>query len=162
MDKITIRKARPDDLDTLLQFEQGVIGAERPYDPTLRPDPLHYYDIPELISADHIELLVAELESGQLIGCGYARIEQSKHYLRHLRQSYLGFMYVLPEHRGKGVNQRIIAALKDWSVEKGITEMRLDVYTENASAIKAYEKAGFTPYMVDMRIGIGKEPHLGI
>jgi len=74
MDKITIRKARPDDLDTLLQFEQGVIGAERPYDPTLRPDPLHYYDIPELISADHIELLVAELESGQLIGCGYARI----------------------------------------------------------------------------------------
>jgi len=38
--------------------------------------------------------------------------------------------------------------------------MRLDVYTENASAIKAYEKAGFTPYMVDMRIGIGKEPHL--
>lgn len=32
---ILIRKATPADLETLLRFEQGVVQAERPFDPTL-------------------------------------------------------------------------------------------------------------------------------
>jgi ribosomal protein S18 acetylase RimI-like enzyme len=32
--------------------------------------------------------------------------------------------------------------------------MRLDVYENNIAAIKAYEKAGFTKHMVEMRRGI--------
>jgi GNAT superfamily N-acetyltransferase len=156
MEHITIRRAVLEDMDTLLQFEQGVIKAERPFDPTLRPGKIHYYDLPAMIAADHIELLVAVGPDGGPIGSGYARIEEAKHYLRHLQHAYLGFMYVLPEHRGKGINLRIITALKDWSLTKGITEMKLDVYSDNAAAIKAYEKAGFTPYLLDMRLGIGE------
>ena len=40
-----IRQARHTDLDTLFRFEQGVITAERPFDPTLKKDPIHYYDL---------------------------------------------------------------------------------------------------------------------
>ena len=43
---------------------------------------------------------------------------------------------------GQGVNQKIIEALQRWSLEKEITELRLQVYNENTCAIKAYEKAG--------------------
>ena len=150
---ILTRKATLKDIDTLLVFEQGVIKAERPFDTTLKPDPLHYYDIEEMITASYIELVVAEFEE-KIIGSGYARLENSKHYLKHSKHAYLGFMYVDPNYRGKGVNQKIIEALKNWTVLQNVTEMRLDVYFNNDIAIKAYEKAGFTKHMVEMRMDI--------
>lgn len=156
MQEIIIRKATLNDLETLLRFEQGVITTERPFDPTLKPKDTRYYDIEAMIAADHIELLVAE-SGGQLVGSGYARIEESKPYLQHKQHSYLGFMYVEPAHRGKGINKMIIEALKEWSVSKKITEMRLDVYVENTGAIKAYEKVGFEKHMVEMRMELEKE-----
>ena len=148
-----IRKATLNDLEKLLRFEQGVIKAERPFDVTLKPDPIHYYDIEEMIRASHIELVVAEL-NGKIVGSGYARLEDAKPYLQHAKHAYLGFMYVDPDYRGKGINQNIIEALKTWSASQNVTEMRLDVYFNNDSAIRAYEKAGFTKHMVEMRMDI--------
>ena len=153
MHNITIRKAHPDDLKKLLEFEQGIITAERPFDPTLKEGKIHYYDIEKMISALHIEVLVAESDS-EIIGSGYARLEAAKPYLNHKTYAYLGFMYTDPNHRGKGVNSRIIEALKDWCRSKNIFELRLDVYNDNAPAIKAYEKVGFKKYLINMRMGL--------
>jgi len=108
-----------------------------------------------MINAPHIELLVAEA-SGEIIGSGYARIENAKPYLKHQHHAYLGFMYVAPEHRGKGVVQKIIEALKQWSITQNITELRLEVYQDNIAAIKAYEKIGFTKHMIQMRMGLNE------
>ena len=60
-------------------------------------------------------------------------------------------MYVEPAHRGKGVNQKIIVALKTWAVTQNVTECRLQVYYDNLPAIKAYEKIGFNKLMIIMR-----------
>lgn len=141
------------DLDTLLLFEQGVIESERPSDPTLKNGLIHYYDLEEMINSSHIELLVAQYRE-ELIGSGYARIENAKPYLKHKRFAYLGFMYVVPDHRGKGINKKIIEALEKWAVSKNVTEMRLEVYNDNVKAVKAYEKAGFTKHMIEMRLGL--------
>lgn len=153
MNQIVIRSATTQDLPTLFQFEQGLISTERPFDSTLGKGEIHYYDLEMMITAPHIQLLVAEL-NGELIGSGYARIEDAKPFLEHRQHAYLGFMYTVPEHRGKGVNQKIIEALKEWSASKGITELTLDVYCENAPAIRAYEKVGFVKYMINMRRGL--------
>jgi GNAT superfamily N-acetyltransferase len=150
MENIIIRPATLADMDTLLRFEQGVIIAERPFDPTLKDEHINYYDLVGLIEHDDVELLVAEL-NGTLIGSGYARIEESKIYLKHPKHAYLGFMYVEPEHRGKGVNKKIIAALKLWASAQNITECKLQVYYDNLPAIKAYEKIGFSKLMIKMR-----------
>jgi GNAT superfamily N-acetyltransferase len=87
----------------------------------------------------------------RVVGCGYARIEAAKHYLKHSVHAYLGLMYVDLEYRGRAVNLAVIAALKDWSVSKGVSEMRLEAYRDNVAAIKAYEKAGFVPWVIEMR-----------
>jgi GNAT superfamily N-acetyltransferase len=151
--QVIIRKATQDDIHTLLVFEQGVISSERPYDPTLKNDPLTYYDLDAMINDPEVELVIGEFQ-GQLIGSGYARIENAKPYLKHEKHAYLGFMYVDPAWRGKGVNQLIVENLKQWAIAKGLTEMRLDVYFANLGAIKAYEKAGFKNHMIEMRMGI--------
>lgn len=155
MNGVMIRKATLNDLDTLLIFEQGVISAERPFDSTLKTGRTNYYDIEEMISAGHIELLVAELDN-EPVGSGYARIENAKPYLQHQQYAYLGFMYVKPEYRGKGINKMIMDALAKWSASQNITELRLDVYGQNEAAIKAYEKSGFVKHMVNMRMGIAQ------
>src|SRR2546423_13091991 len=111
MSEIITRKATIHDLDTLLRFEQNLITAERPFDKTMKSGYIHYYDIAEMIKAPHIEVVVAELD-GEIIGSGYARIEMAKLYLSHKQYAYLGFMYVGPSYRGKGVNKKIIEALK--------------------------------------------------
>ena len=153
MEEITTRKATYNDLETLRRFEQGVIIAERPFDPTLKKGLISYYDLEAMIAATHVELIVAEL-NGEIVGSGYARIETAKPYLQHEQHAYLGFMYVEPQHRGKGINKIILAALKKWSSSQNITELRLEVYFNNTPAITAYEKAGFTKHMIEMRMSL--------
>lgn len=141
------------DLPTLFEFEQGVIAAERPFDPTLKSGQIHYYDIEKMITAPDVELLVAEINN-KVVGSGYARIENAKPFLQHNRHAYLGFMYIMPQWRGKGINKKILNALTNWVQQHNITELRLDVYQPNIAAIKAYEKAGFTKHMIEMRKGL--------
>jgi len=153
MQDITIRKATLNDMETLLRFEQGVIEFERPFDPTLDDD-IHYYDLEKMIVAPHIQLLVAE-QSRKIIASGYARIESAaRPYLKHDRHAYLGFMYVVPECRGRGINRLIVEQLKIWSAAQGVTELLLEVYAANEGAIRAYEKAGFEQLTIAMRMGL--------
>lgn len=153
MDSIHIRQARPDDLKILLQFEQGVITAERPYDPTLKDEKISYYDLKSMLSNPSVFIAVAELNQ-QIVGSGYARIFQAKPFLKYKEYAYLGFMFVKEEHRGKGINTIILEALKQWAISKGMTEMRLEVYAENIPAVRAYEKAGFKNLLIEMRLEI--------
>ncbi|MBE7175846.1 MAG: GNAT family N-acetyltransferase [Mucilaginibacter polytrichastri] len=154
--QIQIRPATQGDIPFLLAFEQGVIAAERTFDETLKDDPVHYYDLKKLISSEGSTLLVAETD-GRVIASGYARIQPAKPYLKHERYAYLGFMFVVPEWRGKGLNGKMIDALRKWAGEKGVEEIRLEVFADNAPAIRAYEKAGFRKNLVEMRLARKKE-----
>ena len=145
-----IRTAKLEDIPILRKFEQGVITAERPFDPTLKADTV-YYDLEAMIKASHIEVLVAVF-ADQLIGCGYVRIEDGKPYLTHDRYAYMAYMYVEPAYRRQGVNTLIIQGLKNWSKKQGISELRLNVYIKNTNAISAYEKSGFNKHVVEMRM----------
>lgn len=104
-----------------------------------------------MVGASDVELAVA-IDGDKIVGSGYARIIDSKTYLRHRQHAYLGFMYVEQEYRGSGVNQKIINHLKNWAAAKGITEMRLEVYHDNLPAVKAYEKYGFSKLLIEMRM----------
>lgn len=153
MISITTRTAKLEDLEILLTFEQGIITAERPFDPTLKDGIIHYYDIKEMILADDVEVIVATVDD-KVIGSGYARIETPKPYLKHQKFAYLGFMYVVPEYRGLGVIGHVLRSLYTWVKSKDIDEVRLDVYDENAGAVRAYEKAGFQKHLVNMRLSL--------
>ncbi|GJM13169.1 MAG: hypothetical protein DHS20C12_15720 [Pseudohongiella sp.] len=146
------REATLEDLPVLEELEQAVVEAERPYNATIRDGRPRYYDIADLISSDRSCLLVAEdTEAAGIVATGYAQLRTSKKSLKHDFHSYLGFMYVSPGYRGQGVNQQIVDRLTRWSVGQGADYLYLDVYSANESAIKAYEKAGFTSSIVEMK-----------
>jgi GNAT superfamily N-acetyltransferase len=153
MSEIIIKSASLKNINVLLDFEQGIITAERPFDKTLKLGQISYYDLRQMIFDIDVEVAVAEL-NGEIIGSGYAKIIEAKNYYTFDRYAYLGFMYTHEDFRGLGVNSKIIEYLKNWCLSKDISEMRLDVYDTNLSAVKAYEKSGFQKDMVNMRIGI--------
>ena len=155
MDQIIIRKASLNDLDTLLCFEQALMDSDRSFDNTIKAE-ANYYDIEKMITASNVEIVVAELND-EIIGSGFARIENSKPYLKHQSHAYLGFMYVDPNHRGKGVSKKIIEALKRWAISQNVNEMQLRVYHDNLTAIKAYEKVGFIKNILEMRIDLKED-----
>ncbi|MCF6403059.1 GNAT family N-acetyltransferase [Chitinophaga filiformis] len=153
MDTVKTRRASFDDLPVLDNFLQLLVDAERPFDVTIKDGTAIYYDLRALIESDDAELLVLE-KDGSLVGCGYALIQKAKSYLKYREYAHLGFMYVVPEYRGMGLNQQLITALKQWVLSKGVREVRLEVYEENAAAVKAYEKAGFRKLLSTMRCEI--------
>lgn len=149
--KVSIRRAVRGDLPVLRSFEQGLIRDERPFDPTIRPDPVTYYDLEELITHQDARVLVAEWE-GTVVASGYAIRKAPRHYLDHDAYAYFGFMYTLPAFRGLGINGEILGALRQWAREQGLFEIRLTVYVDNQPAIRAYEKAGFSKHLLEMRL----------
>ena len=148
-----VRKATLKDLPILLEFEQGVIEAERPMDPTLKDEKISYYDLSEVMNNDDPELLVIELNH-EVVASGYAKIKEDRPYLKHDKQGYLGFMFVPENHRGNGYNKLIVNALLSWCKSKNVNEIRLDVYDDNPSALRAYQKAGFKNHLINMRLDI--------
>ena len=149
--QVKIIKAKVSDLETLLQMEQGVITAERPFDPTIKQGPVSYYDLRSKLTNTKALILVAKID-GQVVSCGYAIEKEARPYLDHKTYAYLGFMFTLPAFRGRGINSLIIAELRKWAKEKGLQEVRLTVYNDNEPAVRAYEKVGFKRHIIEMRL----------
>ena len=146
-----IRTAVLEDLETLKEFEQEIISYERPFAPNLKKNPIIYYDIKDLIVRADAEVLVVVVDK-LLVGSGYALINKSPPYKDPEHYAYLGFMYVAPDHRGKGLNGALCTKLIDWAKDRNITEVQLDVYAQNKSALDAYTKIGFKPDLLKMRL----------
>jgi ribosomal protein S18 acetylase RimI-like enzyme len=147
---IKIRKATLKDLPILLDFEQRLIAVERPMDISLEQrKKIHYYDIGAFIKSDSAELYVATIED-EIIASGYGLIKRNDAKFSYQEYGYIGFIYVNDEHRGQGISKLIIDAIFNWFRIKNIVEVKLTVYEENPSAIKAYEKLGFKKNLIEM------------
>lgn len=146
-----IRNATPQDIPVLRELEQNVIEAERPFNDAIKPEDAVYYDLEHLIASPDSQLLVIENE-GQIVATGYIQIRSSKPSLSHAQHGYLGFMYVTPQMRGRGLNKQVMDALVGWGQSKHVRDFYLDVYAGNSAAIKAYEKAGFASSLIEMKL----------
>ena len=121
---IKLREAKIKDLSTLLQFEKRLIEYERAFTPNLKKSDFNYYDLESYIKNPEISVVVAEKENS-LIASGYALIRLNKTYKNPSHIVFLGFMYVVPNYRGKEVNKKILDYLLDWGKKRGIQNSNL-------------------------------------
>lgn len=146
-----LREASLEDLARLLKLEQNIIDSERPYYSFIKATDVTYYDIDNLIRSPESRVVLVESDN-EVVGCGYAQIRASKPCHTHSHHCYLGFIYLEPDYRGKALGQRVIDDLTHWGKEQGLAHFHLDVFTENESAIRAYEKAGFSKVTTMMEL----------
>ena len=149
IENIQIRSACLADVKVLREYEQGVVNAEREFSNSLKSGHVQYYDLQSLIECEQTNLLVAEF-CGEIIACGYARLASDEPYLKTQTHAYLGFMYVVPKQRGKGIIQKLVRELLAWARSRGVGNFKLDVYARNQAAINAYAKLGFRAELQEM------------
>lgn len=153
MSNLIIREAQLADMPTLLKHEQDIIDFERSFNKDIKKENAKYYNLKSLITGSDSVVFVGEIDN-EIIATGYALIKEGLAQFTYNKFTYLGFMYVSPAHRGKGVNAKIIEAAMDWSKTREVDLLRLEVYSENESAIKAYKKLGFETELQEMKLWI--------
>lgn len=60
---------------------------------------------------------------------------------------------VSPEVRGQDVSQFLLKGIQEVALMLGCSKLTLEVLEGNKSAIRAYEKSGFSPYQLNPELG---------
>lgn len=97
-------------------------------------------------------MLIAE-DAGKAVGWAFAHDEKAELFVvePERRHGFLAELYVTPEVRGKGLGRALIAGCEAWARERGHRLLTVGVLAKNPSAIRAYEGAGYAPYVIIMR-----------
>ncbi|MEH7075415.1 GNAT family N-acetyltransferase [Neobacillus drentensis] len=104
-------------------------------------------------------------EENHLIGAIVLDTNESKQYLKLQWEDHTGRPLIIhrlavhPCHQGKGIGKRLLNFAEEYALEKGNTSIRLDVYSQNRSAIGMYEKAGYQK-RGSIRFPLRKVPYL--
>ncbi len=85
---------------------------------------------------DHIHHVIVAYENNQPVGCG-----AFKEY--ELGVAEIKRMFVLQQHRGKGIAGQILAALEQWAKEEGFKACILETAIKQPEAIRVYEREGY-------------------
>lgn len=151
---IKIRKATCQDLPILRDFEQRLVSYERKIEETLvQEGSIQYYDLEELLGSQIAHIVLVEIE-GRSIGCGLIDIRDNFPFHNKKQYGYLGLIYVDENYRGQNIGTQIVDKLVGWAKLQGISEIRLQVYASNLSAIKSYKKQGFQSYIEELKLSI--------
>jgi putative acetyltransferase len=90
---------------------------------------------PEQLSRSAVHLVGAYL-AGRLVGIGGLELQDEN--IAELKR-----FYVIPEHRGRGVADAVIAALVTHGREHGVTLLQLETGDRQHAAIRFYARHGF-------------------
>jgi aminoglycoside 6'-N-acetyltransferase len=148
--RIVLRPVREEDLPRLL----GILREPAVARHWSEPD--EEFDRQELLAGDHpdgdgqVTTFVIEL-TGETVGW----IGAWENLHRDYRHAGLD-LFVAPSHQGRGLGSEAIGLVCRWLLEEqGHHRITIDPAADNASAIRAYEKAGFR------RVGVMRQYERG-
>jgi ribosomal protein S18 acetylase RimI-like enzyme len=88
-------------------------------------------------------------EDNYLIGAVVLDMKESKQYQRIQWEDLTGRPLIIhrlavhPLHQGKGIGKKLLNFAEESAMEKGHTSIRMDVYSQNPTAVGMYERAGY-------------------
>jgi len=154
---MTVRDARlPRDEPAILSYIQQLQDHEAQFEPNRRRDPGfaadHWRDVQHMCAEKHGAMFIAE-QGGDPVGWAFAYEEYGELFIAapERRHGFLAEIYVEPRARRAGHGKALIAACEGWSKGRGHGLMTIGVLAGNQGAIRAYEGAGYAPYMMTVR-----------
>jgi ribosomal protein S18 acetylase RimI-like enzyme len=127
---VNVREATAADEQTLLDFTAAIFAENwnRPW-----PAP----EITPALWQDSLVLLAED--DGEPVGYAYGQLHPGQFV-------HVNIVYVVPEHRRRGVARALLNAFASRAREHGIGHISLDVATANANGREAWRRLGFTEW----------------
>ena len=153
MGRVTVRRARPTDLATVVRLRRALLRHHR-------DDPLFGRTHPDLarrlrastkarLAAPATEGAVfLALEDGVPVGTLAVEAQRANPLLWPERFAYIGGAFVIPAARGRGITRRLVARAERWAREQGLTDVRLDHWSDNPLAAATWTRLGYAPVEV--------------
>lgn len=136
-----LRRARPDDLDTILALIHGLAEYEREPDAVkLDRDEFARHLFGE---RPYAEVILAETDAGEV--AGFALFFHNFSTWAGKPGLYLEDLFVKPEHRGHGYGKALLAELARVAVERGCGRFEWSVLDWNEPSIAFYKALGAQP-----------------
>ena len=131
---IKILKAKPEDLEAILQLQYAAYQSEAALNNDFTIQPLTQ-TLEELIAEHQKGVVLKAVNEGEIIGSVRAFADGDT--------VYIGKLIVHPDHQGKGLGKRLLAA-----VENNLHRKRFELFTSAKSErnLRLYEKAGYTRF----------------
>ena len=83
-----------------------------------------------------IQHVIVAYENNQPVACGAFKKFDSE-------SAEIKRMYVLPQHRNKGIAASVLQQLEQWAKEEGFQSTVLETGLKQPEAIRLYEKSGY-------------------
>ena len=137
---VSIRPATHDDLPVIAELIRGLARYEKLEHEVVMTE--------ELLAASlfgkrqYAEVLLAE-DDGEAVG--FALFFHNFSTFLGRPGIYLEDLFVVPEHRGKGIGRLLLASLARLAVERGCGRLEWAVLDWNQDAIRFYERMGARP-----------------
>lgn len=141
-----IRKAKRDDVETLVTMGEKLHEVEKTFEPLLTfsySDFVQHYK--EELENPRALLLVAQ-DQDKVIAYLYAHAQRVEYFDTDKLECEIEVIYVEPEYRGKGLAEKFIDSCLAWAEDKNVFRFKTGIYAQNASSQAAFTKYGFMPY----------------
>jgi GNAT superfamily N-acetyltransferase len=137
---ITIRPATRNDVPVIAELIRGLARFEKLEQEVVMTEDLLTASL--FRERPYAEVLIAE-DEGQALG--FALFFHNFSTFLGRPGIYLEDLFVLPEHRGKGIGRLLLATLARLAVERGCGRLEWAVLDWNQEAIRFYERLGARP-----------------
>ena len=131
---ISITKSDLADMEEILQLQYLAYLSEARIHNNFAIQPLTQ-TLEETIAEYHKCIILKAVQSGEIIGSVRAHVQGNT--------AYIGKLMVHPEHRGKGLGRRLLAA-----IEAECPQKRYELFTASKSDhnVRLYETSGYTRF----------------
>lgn len=149
---VTIRSARPDDLEALRagydEFQsfhvRGLPRYLRVPDPGEAGPTEFDQAVERLIAGEEATLLVAESD-GRLVGLAevYLNDPVESPFVVSRRTATLQSLLVIEDFRGTGLGRALVEAVEQWALQRGAKEMKAKTWEFPEGPLAFYEALGY-------------------
>jgi GNAT superfamily N-acetyltransferase len=148
MDKIQVRKAKIDDLESVLLLSDELTLSDFPYDKEVDIQWAHTengkeYYLDKINNKKGI-CFMAEC-NGTIAGYATAAVKEVPSY-RLVKVAELENLVVDNRMRNKGIGKALLNYFIKWAKEIGADRASVNVFSSNKKGIAFYEREGFTSY----------------
>lgn len=152
-----IRKAKENDIDKIKDLLNQVLKVHHDG----RPDIFKYdskigkYTDKELIAIiGNEDTPVFVADDGEVVGYAFCILQQYKNHniFTDIKTLYIDDLCVNKNVRGEGIGKKLYDYVLEYAKEKGCYNVTLNVWSENESAMRFYEKCGLKPMKVGMEV----------